>query len=121
MRIMGISLGVALLVLCVGLQTAAQQQTKRLAVTGKLTRAMGIGGESSGWLIQFDSEMTIDGKPAHSIEVAGPTEKFQALENKNVKAKGKLGHRHGVERGDWPVLDVSSIKEVKRKKATASD
>ena len=31
---------------------------------------MAIGGESTGWMVQVDSETTIDGKPISSIEVS---------------------------------------------------
>ena len=85
---------------------------KKLRVTGKLTRVMAIGGESTGWAIEFDSETTIDGKQLHSLEVAGPTDQFEKLENKKVAARGKLTYKRGVETGDRPILNVSSIKEA---------
>ena len=112
MRIRQITAGFLLLLLGCGAQTAAQS-SKKLRVTGKLTRVMAIGGESTGWAIEFDSETTIDAKPLHSIEVAGPTDQFQQLENKKVTARGKLTYKHGVETGDRPVLKVTSIREVK--------
>jgi hypothetical protein len=37
----------------------------------------------------------------------------QKLQDKHVEVVGKLSHRHRVERGDWPVLEVVSIKQVK--------
>jgi hypothetical protein len=114
MRLARISIALSFLLLGCLRQTAAQQQ-EALSLTGKLTRVMAIGGESTGWAIQFDSATTIDNKPLHSIEVDGPTTKFQTLENKQVKVKGKLTHKHGVEIGERPVLIVSSIKEIKPK------
>ncbi|HMJ61436.1 MAG TPA: META domain-containing protein [Bryobacteraceae bacterium] len=100
----------ALFCICFTLISAEQKRT----VTGKLTRVMAIGGESTGWAIQLESEINLDGKPVHSIE-ANSTEikKFEALENKRVRATGTISHRHGVERGDRSILDVSSIREVK--------
>jgi hypothetical protein len=102
------------LLLCFALQGSAKSHQK-LAVTGKLTRVMAIGGESTGWAIQFESETTIDEKPMHSLEVAGPSEQLQQLENKIVTAKGTLTYKHGVETGDRPVLKISSIKEAASK------
>ena len=82
-----------------------------MSVTGKLVRVMAIGAESTGWAIQFDSSLTIDGKQADSIQVS--YSRLEKLENKHVKAAGKLTHRQGVETGAQPVLALSSIKEAK--------
>jgi hypothetical protein len=38
---------------------------------------------------------------------------LEKLENARVSVTGKIAHRHGVEKGDHLVLDVSSIKEAK--------
>jgi hypothetical protein len=103
-----------LMLSCISLQ--AQTQGQKTTVTGKLSRVMSIGGESTGWSIQLESEITVDGKQLNSIEVDyADAMTLQALENKRVKAKGRLTHRHGVETGDRPVFDISSIKEAKHK------
>jgi heat shock protein HslJ len=92
----------------------AQSKEQPLSVTGKLSRAMAIGGESTGWTIELDSATTIDGKEVSSIEVAYRKSKtLERLANKRVKAVGKLSHRHGVETGDRSVLEISSIVEIK--------
>jgi hypothetical protein len=36
-------------------------------VTEKLVNIMGVGGESTGWVIQFDFAISVDGKQVHSI------------------------------------------------------
>ena len=83
-------------------------------MTGKLGRVMAIGGESTGWAIQLDSETTIDGKRVGFLEVDySNTEKLEKLADKHVKATGALSHRRGVETGERLVLVVSSMKEVK--------
>jgi hypothetical protein len=82
-------------------------------VTGKLVNIVGLGGESTGWAIQLDSDFSVEGKAVDSIELDGLTKKAEKLENKHVEVVGKLSHRHGVERGDWVVLEVVSIKQVK--------
>jgi len=98
-----------LLLISVGMQTAAQEQ-ETIRVTGKLVRVMGPGGETTGWSIRLESEITVDGKPVRSIEVEGPASKLDKLENKCVKAQGQINHRHGVVRGDWPVLMIFTIE-----------
>lgn len=91
-----------------------ETKEQKLTVMGNLSRAMAIGGESTGWTIDLDSETTIDGKPAHSIEIAYPDKtKLDKLANQHVRAKGKIAHRHGVETGDRTILEVSSIKALK--------
>ena len=92
----------------------AESAGQKVVVTGTLSRAMAIGAETTGWMIQLDSETTIDGKPVHSVEIAYPkTKKLEKLNNQRVKAKGTITHRHGVETGDRTVLEVSSIKAAK--------
>jgi len=106
---------------CIGLMLAilgghlqAQTPEQQKTVTGKLGRVMAIGGESTGWAIQLDSEMTIDDKRVDSLEVDyANRERLQKLADKHVKATGALSRRHGVETGERLVLVVSSMKEVK--------
>jgi heat shock protein HslJ len=65
-------------------------------------------------MIEFDRDTTIDGKQVHSIEVDSPKkERLEALENKRVKATGKISHRQGVETGERSILELTSIKEGK--------
>jgi heat shock protein HslJ len=66
-----------------------------------------------GWTLELESATTIDGKQVTSIQVSyRKTAKLEKLGNKRVRATGKLGHRHGVETGKQPVLDISSINEA---------
>jgi hypothetical protein len=109
-RILGI---LVFLLLCV---SAAQAQSEKLTVTGKLTRALAVGAETSGWAIQLDSERTIGGKRVSSIEVQSTNPKrLEALQNQTVKARGTLSHVEGVETGPRTVLTISSIKAIKTK------
>jgi hypothetical protein len=50
MRLLRIPTMMHLLLLCICLRAAAQEQ-KPITVTGKLVRVMAIGGESTGWSI----------------------------------------------------------------------
>jgi hypothetical protein len=113
MRIARIAAVLMLIFMCDCTQAAPQMQTK-VTVTGTLARAMAIGGESTGWSIQVDPDITVDGKPVHSIEISyKDAQKLEQLANKRVKATGNLIHKHGVETGDRTVLELSSIRESK--------
>jgi len=91
----------------------AQAPEEEITVTGKLVRAMAIGGESTGWVVELDPAVTIGGKELHSIQVSyGETSRLEEEANKRVRATGKLGQRSGVETGEQPVLTVSSIEEA---------
>jgi heat shock protein HslJ len=93
---------------------AAAPQQQEITVTGKLARAMAIGGESTGWAIELDTPLDIEGKQLHSIEVASKNlDELQQLNNEHVQASGKISHVQGVERGERIILEVSSIREVK--------
>lgn len=101
-----------LLLSCLYLQ--AESKPAKVSVAGKLTHAMAIGGESTGWNIELDSETTIDGKAVHSVEIDyADKEKLEKLANQHVRVKGKVAHRQGVETGDRMILEVSSIKAIK--------
>jgi heat shock protein HslJ len=105
----GAGLILALLYFCF---TTTAQET--MTVTGTLRRVMAIGGETTGWAIQLDAEISIGDKPFHSIEVEShAVKKLDALENRRVQASGKLLRRQGVETGSRMILSVSSINEVK--------
>ena len=74
------------------------QPAKKLTIIGKLTRVMAIGGESTGWSLELKRQITLEGKKMRSIEISGPTEEFEKLNDQRVRAKGTLTHRTGVER-----------------------
>ena len=87
-----------------------------ITVTGELIRVMAIGAETTGWAIQLDSQMEIDTKPVHSIEIMYENvENLEKWEHKRVVAKGTLDHLKGVESGDRPVLRVTKLKPTKDK------
>ncbi len=90
--------------------TYSAQKPETVTVTGTLVQVASIGGETTGWAIHLDTEMKINGTSTRSIEVAGPVKEFARLQDKHVKATGPIRMRHGVERGDWPVLQVDSIE-----------
>jgi hypothetical protein len=111
MRMARASMGLILMLGCVCLH-ADESDPQKVTLVGTLHRAMAIGGESTGWMVQVDSETTIDGKPISSIEVSD-THKPKQLEdfdNKRVKIAGKVVYRHGVETGVQSYIEISTIK-----------
>jgi len=86
-------------------------------VAGKLMKVMAIGAETTGWVIELESEQSFGGKPVRSIEVEANTKKLEKLENKKVTASGIIVHRSGVENKDRFVLQIEKIKEWKPAKA----
>jgi hypothetical protein len=73
---------------------------------------MGIGGETTGSSLELRSEVTLQGQTLHSIEVSGPPKRLSRLINQNVKARGFVKHHYGVERKDWLVLEITSIRAI---------
>jgi hypothetical protein len=116
MRMARASMGLILTLGCVCLH-ADESDPQKVTLVGTLHRAMAIGGESTGWMVQVDSETTIDGKPISSIEVSD-THKPKQLEdfdNKRVKIAGKVVYRHGVETGVQSYIEISTIKAERDK------
>ena len=112
MRMARLIICLILALVCVYLP--AQPSEQKIAATGKLVRAMAIGGESTGWILELESAVTIDGKPWNSILVSyRETGKLEKLENARVSVTGNIEHRHDEEKGEHLVLDISSIKEAK--------
>ena len=119
MRIAQIGVVPALVFFCTCVSILSQEQ--KMTVVGKLIRMMAIGGESTGWAIQLDSGLNIDGKQLDTLEVAPTGDiKFEKLQDKRVRATGKLSSRKGVEAGNRSVLQISSIREVKAKPGQAA-
>jgi hypothetical protein len=115
MRLLHLTPGIVVLLIFV-LPCVRAQNTKgsaTITVTGTLDQVVGVGGETTGWAIKLDSETEFAGKRSRSIEVSGDRREFVRLKGKRVNAAGKLVVRHGIERGEWPVLEISSIQEVK--------
>jgi hypothetical protein len=107
----GIFVAVAVLGACCCL---AAQEVQTVDVTGKLSRVMAIGGESTGWALQLDSPLNIDGKQVASIEVDyKDAKKLEKLEDKHVRATGTITHRHGTETAERTILEATSVKPAK--------
>src|ERR1700751_2406354 len=101
-RLMTTGVLLAALLLCVGARIAPQGMPVEGSVeaTGKLVKVAAVGGETTGWTIEFEKEVSFGGTGVHSIEVEGDVKKFAKLENKKVTVKGSIAHRSGTERKD---------------------
>ena len=101
----------SLILAIAGVYLQAQSPDQQITATGKLVRAMAIGAESTGWVLELQPAISIGGKQVNSIQISyGKTSKLEKLADKRVSATGKLGQKTGVETGEQPVLLVSSIK-----------
>ena len=111
MRIARASMGLILALCCVCLH-AQEGEPQKIILVGTLHRAMAIGAESTGWMVQVDSDTIIDGKPISSIEVSETRKPKQLddFENKRVKIAGKVLYRNGVETGVLPYIEITNIK-----------
>jgi hypothetical protein len=101
-----------ILAICFTPLATAQKKPLRpgeMILIGKLTQVMGVGGETTGWALELQSDLTLEGQTFRSIEVSGPQKKLTQLANQKVKARGFLKHRQGVERKDWLILEITSI------------
>lgn len=111
--------GLILVLACISLH--AQPSNQQITVTGKLSRVMAIGAESTGWVLELDPAINIGGKQLSSIQVSDPKAgELDSFADKRVKITGKLGQRSGVETGNQPVLTVSSIKRAKAPPAASA-
>jgi len=100
------------LAICVSSAALAQKkplQSGEMILVGKLTHVMGIGGDTTGWALELQSDLTIEGRTFRSIEVSGPPKKLARLADQEVKARGFIKRRQGVERKDWLVFEITSI------------
>ena len=94
-------------------------KSKRLTVLGTLTDDMIVGTENSGWTIQLNPVIIVDGKLITSIQVKSPrSHQLESLEDKFVQAKGKLTFISGIDIWQRPVFELSSIKEHKGRKGS---
>jgi heat shock protein HslJ len=120
-REMRIARLVAVTLAFAGVYLQAQATGQEISVTGRLARAMAIGAETTGWVLELESAITVGGKQLNLIQVSYPkTKKLEKLANKRVSATGTLGRVSGVETGEQPVLNVSSIKEAEAANAATS-
>jgi hypothetical protein len=86
---------------------------KKISIVGRLTRVLAIGGETSGWSVEFRHRITLEGKKMRSVEVTGPLGELEKLKGQRVRAEGAFAHHTGMERGEYMVFEISSIRAEK--------
>jgi hypothetical protein len=111
MRIARASMGLILMLGCLYLH-ADEGEPQKITVVGTLHRAMAIGAETTGWIVQVESETVVDGKPISSIEVSDShkPKELEGFDNQRVKIAGRVIYRHGVESGMQPYIEIKTIK-----------
>jgi hypothetical protein len=97
----------AVVMLCVGIWTAAQEKPEVVEVTGILVKVSLVGAATTGWEMHFPNEMNIGGKVTKAVELDGDPHKFQKLENLRITVKGYLIRPSA----DRIVIKVQKIKE----------
>jgi heat shock protein HslJ len=104
--------GVVFSAIVVILSTAIMSAQK-LSITGELSHVMAIGGETTGWAVHLDAEISVDGKTMRSIEVrdAEPG-RLEGFVGKRITATGRIAHRQGIETGEKPFLRIASVNEA---------
>jgi hypothetical protein len=106
-KIAMLGMSIAMVLLSVGVWTAAQEKPEVVEVTGILVKVSLVGAATTGWEIHFPNEMNIGGKVTKSVEVDGDPHKFQKLENLRITVKGYLMRPSA----DRIVIKVQKIKE----------
>jgi hypothetical protein len=86
-----------------------------IAATGKLVKIFAIGGETTGWAVELESPLEINGEGLKRIEVDPKGKDIEGLEGKQVKIKGHLEKRLGIERGSYTVIVIEEIYVLERK------
>jgi hypothetical protein len=91
-------------------------KSKRLTVMGMLTEDRPVGADATGWAIQLNPVIMVDGKIISSVEIkSSDLHRLMSLEDKFVQAKGKLTFIPGAETTQRLIFQLSSIKEHKSK------
>jgi len=89
-----------------------QPSDGQVTVRGRLEQVAAIGAETTGWAIELDAPLTVEGQQLTRIEISGDSERWNELGGKRVEATGRIVFRQGVERGRYPVLEVQTIREA---------
>ncbi len=99
---------------CAGRNSSATRPAddERVTVRGLLVRVVAIGGETTGWAIQLDTPLKLEGQSVRELEVNSRPERWASSEDKRVEARGRITWRRGVERGRWPVLEIEFLQEL---------
>ena len=97
----------------IGNASWADGRMQELTLVGTLTRVVAVGAETTGWAVELESDMKIDRATVKRIEIDPGRENVERFEDKRVEVKGTLIWRSGVERRNYPVVEVRAIRELR--------
>lgn len=83
-----------------------------MIIRGILNHESQIGGETEGWVLLLDSD-SADGNLLDEIELEEGDNSLSPFLDKHVEIKGEQARRWGVERGDYTVVVIETIREIK--------
>lgn len=87
-------------------------RSKRLTVMGTLTEVPPLSAETSGWSIQLNPVIMVNGQQITFLEIKSSNpQRLESLEDKFVQATGTLTFTSSSNSVRCPVLELSSIKE----------
>lgn len=89
----------------------APSHSQTVTLTGKLVQVAAIGGETTGWALKFPKPTVVSGKKIKQIEVDPHGKNLAPYADKTVHVTGTVETRTGVERGDYQVLVLQSIRK----------
>jgi hypothetical protein len=93
--------------------TLLPAHSRRITVTGKLTRTSNVA-DASGWSINLNPVLEFDGQQFSLVEIKySHPNKLENLDDEFVRATGTLTYSSRPEGANCPVLSLSSIKEIK--------
>jgi hypothetical protein len=91
-----------------------QGKSKHLIVTGTLMEVSSGGADPCAWAIQLNPVITVAGRQLSSLEIkTSHLEKLKSRQDEFVQAVGTLTAIKGLDSGDRPALELSSIHTVK--------
>jgi hypothetical protein len=96
-------------------QTAQSSQDKAMVsvftISGKLIKVVAIGGETTGWAVDLELPLGVEGQQLSRIEVDPGNIKIARFKDKRIEVIGALERRQGVERGYYVIM-IEKICEL---------
>ena len=93
-----------------GAVKAVKAPEVEITVTGKLVRVMAIGGETTGWAVDLDAPLEIEGNKVTRIGIDPAGWPVADFDHRRIEVVGILDKRSGVERGDYWVIVVKKMR-----------
>ncbi len=89
------------------------EKEESFEATGYIRDAVAVGGETTGWVIELDEAVNLEGKLYSRIDVESQSINFEEYRDEHVEVSGEIKWREGLERGRYPVLFVHEIKRLR--------